>query len=304
MNLKRCSSIWSCPVCLARVSERRRIEIETGIKNFLTSSHGPSSHGRIVHCVFTLQHHAEDSLKLSLNRLNNSFSEFCDHRQWSMAVSRFGIEGYIKSFELTKGVNGWHPHLHVAFFFDNEIKPKEVHKWMRERWISKVQSQGGLSTGLFIDFRREMNANNFSDYLTKNWNITHELTKSNSKSKSMNILIYKGFHGDNESCMSVREYIDTMRGKRMLRWSKGLKDKLGIDDKEDEAINEQETGTRDLFLLIDREEWEKIVGNELRSNILNMTKKFGLDDTKNWLHGVGIEAKRQEVLTKEEYGGL
>ena len=66
------------------------------------------------------------------------------------------------------------------------------------------------------------------------------------------------------------EYTEAIKKKRQIYWSPGLKDKVGINDLEDEEIAETEEVEEDKFIgALDKNEWHQVTKKELRSQVLD-----------------------------------
>lgn len=73
---------------------------------------------------------------------------------------------------------------------------------------------------------------------------------------------------DNKQDLFI-EYVNAIKGKPQLLWSRGLKAKVGITEKTDEEIAEEETEEAELFAKISKVEWLAIRRQEQRAQVLN-----------------------------------
>ena len=77
-GLQTCSSVWACPVCAAKISERRRIEVRSAIDAWAAVSQpnysNPSKQqgGDVFLLTLTVRHMASDSLEQLLDGLKDA----------------------------------------------------------------------------------------------------------------------------------------------------------------------------------------------------------------------------------------
>ena len=132
-----------------------------------------------------------------------------------------------------------------------------------------------------------------SDYIAKygdqnTWGIDAELTKSNSKT---NVDDHKGLHpfallelADENNSYGKRfvEYAKAMRGKSQLFWSHGLKERLGINDVDDEELASEKREEADVLAVLGSEHWRKVIENDARSEILDIAETLGFKGLQDW----------------------
>ena len=68
------------------------------------------------------------------------------------------------------------------------------------------------------------------------------------------------------------EYVDAIRGKAQLFWSRGLKSKVGIDDKTDEELAKEKEDNADIITMISKPEWFIIRKKEKRAEVLDVAE--------------------------------
>ena len=97
-----------------------------------------------------------------------------------------GVVHKVRSFEVTYGDNGWHPHFHILMFNKYILVSADLRKNLSELWI-KACVRAGLSAPSMkhgLDLRDGEYA---SEYVSK-WGIEHELTKGHIKRESTTVL--------------------------------------------------------------------------------------------------------------------
>jgi hypothetical protein len=111
-NVMTCGSVWMCPVCAAKISERRKIDLESGIEAAQLLGLHP------VLVTMTLQHDREDKLSDLLHDLIVSIKKMRGRKFWKRLVDQYGIAGSVTTLEVTYGLdNGWHPHKHIMLLW-------------------------------------------------------------------------------------------------------------------------------------------------------------------------------------------
>lgn len=281
-GLQTCGNVWTCPVCAAKVQERRRLEIAKAMEHFYKKGERQA-----VMVTFTFPH--KNFMKLSdlLNKQTEAFKFLRKGKQWDKFKEKNCFEGLIRSLEVTYGVNGWHPHTHELWFVNSKVDEVKFVEDVKEKWKKSCIKSGLLDANdlnqlkAFEEYSVDMRFNcDTSDYLAKvdnkdnlksYWGADRELAKATSKGKREG----KGMHPfqlvvDNKYDLFI-EYVDAIRGKAQLFWSRGLKSKVGIDDKTDEELSKEKEDNA-IITMISKPEWFIIRKKEKRAEILNVAE--------------------------------
>lgn len=175
-NLMTCNSVWHCPVCAAKITERRRVELsEVLAKTTLTP----------VLITYTFQHHMGMNLDAIVTAMMKAFGRFKAGRSWQGITYGFQWAGSVRALEVTHGANGWHPHMHELVFLErglDEFGQARLWQVLSERWIEVLAGQGLTATRkVGVDVRVGDQA--VSQYVTKGskWGLEHEVTKTPAK---------------------------------------------------------------------------------------------------------------------------
>lgn len=276
VGLQTCGSVWTCPICANRIQEVRRQEIATAMTHFYKSGK------QACMVTFTFPHTAKDTLKELLKCFAEALHDFKSGNPWTKFKNKYGFEGLIRSLEITRGGNGWHPHTHELLFIDKSVNEEEFKEWMIQRWL-KVCVKAGLvdindvkKQKQFLEHSLDFKFNcSTSDYLAKfddksNWGIDREIAKASTKQGKKDgmhpfELAYRGYNS------LFIEYTEAIKGRAQLFWSRGLKDKVGLNDIQDEEITEENED--DSFIgALDKDQWNKVVKTELRAKVLEMVE--------------------------------
>lgn len=291
-GLMTCGSVWACPVCTAKVQERRRAEIGKAV------AWAYDSGKQAAMVTLTFPHYKQNELDDLVKKQADALARFRRGAPWDRFKDRLGYAGLIRALELTYGANGWHPHTHELWFVGADSSVEQEKDFIVERWLKCCIAAGLVEAGNAsqiaafklhaVDIKDRCDA---SDYLAKNdeashWGVDRELAKASSKAgKAAGLhpfgLLAQARDGDKVAGAKFVEYAKVMRGKRQLLWSRGLKDLVGLDDLTDEELAAQQDDKADLLGLITPLQWSWVRKAGLRSQILDAAELSG------W---IGVEA--------------
>ncbi len=291
-NLKTCGSVWVCPLCAAKISERRRGEIQTAIQVHY-AQHGE---GTIVIAAYTASHKRGDALSDTLTRFLKAQESMKGNRPYKRLMARYGAAGWIKSLEVTwGGENGWHPHCHTLLFFDKPVDAEVFRRELYGVWRDEARAKGLSMTearGLVV----QSAWGEVQDYVAKwgheptepVWDATAELTKGHSKRARgdetgprytpFDLLRWYNQTGEIWPAPLFREFATAFKGKHQLDWSDGLRARVGLGVKEsDEEIAAKMVTPAVLLGEIDRERWAAVCHYEQRGQVLDVAEQGGWD---------------------------
>ena len=281
-GLVTCGSVWACPLCAAKVQERRRCEIEAAM------NWNENTGGTALMVTLTFPHMQFDTLADLLTKQAQAFVYFRRTKAYARLVKSTGFRGLIRSLEVTHGMNGWHPHTHELWFVLPGVDQAKLRDDLMELWRASCVRSGLLDASSdhtaferhSVDVRSQVGS---ADYLAKqddsrSWGLAAELAKSSSKAGRA-----KGVHPHHFLVRKARgddahylEYVRAMKGKRQLFWSHGLKGIAGINDISDEELAEQTEEGSYLLALIPAGAWRFVLGNDARCEVLDAAESGGL----------------------------
>jgi pyrimidine deaminase RibD-like protein len=289
-GLQTCGSVWACPVCAAKIAERRRAEIIAAM-----AAHNAA--GGCVHMLtLTAPHQRGDDLAELLSSQAKALNSFWNDRQVKAVLLEMGTVGQIRALEVTHGRlsahdNGWHPHYHILLF--NGLEPhlmrfktlleEEMTGWMLRLYAvwARVCVKAGLGEpslkhGLKLD-----DGSRAAKYVSK-WGLEDEMTKGHTK---------KALHGetpfdllravlndekDRQAAALFIEFARVFKGKRQLHWSRGLKARYAIGEKnDDELAQEKEDDLAVLLGTINVDQWRDVLAVEGRGDVLSLASRGG-----------------------------
>lgn len=280
-GLLSCGSVWNCPVCAAKVAERRRVELQgallaassLGWKVHFVTLTVPHGVGDDLAVIKSLQQKALERMNSGKNRIKNLFE-------------RDGIEchGFIRAYEITHGKeNGFHPHFHILLFTSPNVSHDRVREIYGNSW-----SRHCVNVGLPRPSEKHgctvQGGTKAAKYVTK-WGIEDEMTKANTKvskrkGKTPFGLLRAVLDKDDPEYSPeyaaglFRVYSRCMSGARQLYWSNGLRAKLALaPEASDEQVAEKITDEVSVHLAtITPEQWRSIRRAKAESKILDVAE--------------------------------
>lgn len=260
-GIQRCASIWACPVCSPVIRAGRSVEIAKAVEKHRENG------GKFLFLTLTLRHSMEDSLELTLNAVLKAWTKTITGAPWKRQKERIGLAGYVRAVEVTRGKNGWHPHVHALIFLQgspSEEALADFEAWLSNRWAQKVVSLGARmpSKERGVDLRHADDAQSIALYLSKvqEKKISDELTRAdfkNGRSGSINPfdLLDQPIQDSAARALWI-EYVVATHGRRAITWSRGLRKELAL---EEELTDEQiidDTEVNEVIAVIEAETWD------------------------------------------------
>ena len=283
-GLQVCASVWACPVCSAKITERRRLELGAGTK-FWRDEAG----GYLLLVTYTLRHNYRDNLSDVLSALLSAYERVHQARWWMDFSDKHRIIGKLRSLEVTYGDNGWHPHIHTLYFLGSGRIPRVMsfETALRERWLYQLARLGrDASWANGVDVRMTDEA--IAEYIAKygkesTWTIEHEMTKTPVKlgkagGRTAFQLLNEYMFGDEASGRLFLQYALNFKGKSQLAWSRGLRAILRLDQEktDTQVANEMEEDAQ-LLAQLNRDQWRVILANDARAELLNVAVTGDVD---------------------------
>ena len=266
-GLQSCGSVWTCPVCASKISERRRLEVSKGI----SQAHNMGWDSLLV--TLTFPHSRTDNLKELLRKQSLASRLFKERSTYKRMRKVYGIKGTIRALETThSNANGWHPHLHELWFVERGFSIARLRQQLYKAWNNACIDAGlecpSLANG--VDVR----AGDFAaDYVSK-WGMDYEIAKAHVKkgkkgaSRSPFQLLVDYEQGDMQAGALFREYAEAFKGKRQLVWSKGLKKLFGIEQKSDKEVLDEQKEKAISKITIHRADWSAVVRHNAQAYVL------------------------------------
>lgn len=271
-GVKRCASPWACPCCAPAIGERRALELDAAMAEWMRQG------GSLLFLTATLSHELGDDLGSLLEALQRAWS-----RTWRFESPRFGTGkktmgmlmnsdrlrpswygGQARAVEVTHGKAGWHPHVHAAIFVEAGSDPAEVEvdlSRLSDRWAASVAGTGYSTrvtpvrdrvTGELVvpgwDVRPITDAGATANYLTKvqgGWGAGLELARLDLKTARAQSslkpfdLLTRAIAGEVQAERLWWTYERATQGRRRIVVSPGLMGRCKVEVLEDEEILER-----------------------------------------------------------------
>lgn len=293
-NLTTCGSVWHCPVCAAKITEHKRIELQDAITAWTKKG------GEVYLMSQTFPHLDHQLLGENLKLFSEAQKKFKGSRKYTRILEAAGSVGSIRALEVTHGENGWHPHTHTLVF----AKPGQLEllKQLDMVWIETLIKTGladrsQLNEMLLFAFDIQ-NGDYAAQYVAKfghepstksktitdsHWGASHELTKGHAKvgrrlgGRTAFTLLRDYIEGDSAAGELFIEYAKQFKGKRQLFWSPKLRKALALpeEEKTDEEIAADEVQEREFVTMLDHEQWRLVLSRNARFEVLRVAEDEG-----------------------------
>ena len=136
-GLMACGNVNCCPVCNAKIMAERSNEIRQALESAKKNGYG------VVFGTLTLRHDLKNDLGDLRRKLLLVWRNLNKQRSFVKLLDEYGEFGFVRAQEATvSNVNGWHPHLHVFYFFDHELSVIECERFgarFAQLWINTVE---------------------------------------------------------------------------------------------------------------------------------------------------------------------
>lgn len=295
-GLQTCGSVWSCPVCAAKIAERRRAEI-------IASMAAHKGQGGLVSMLtMTTPHQRQDNLGDLLAKQAKALHRFWSDRGTKAIFEAMGVLGQIRALEVTHGRkspqnNGWHPHYHVLVFHD---VAGDLHGWEESLYLRWAEccKRAGLGEPSRAHGLKLHDGSKAAAYASK-WGLEDEMTKGHTK-KALHgetpfdfLRAFLADAGDKQAAALFREFAETFKGKRQLHWSRGLKARFAVEEATDEQLANKIEDRAVLLGQITLEQWRSVLAVEGRGHLLQLATVGGWDAVEYYLGSLKPVSKEE-----------
>ena len=285
-GLMACGSVWTCPVCAAKVSERRRSELKQAIE-------AGKALGWVPHFVtLTVPHGAGDDVKELLSKLSEALKrlsngKYAIKRRIEQEKPSEALYGYIRALEVTHGQNGFHPHFHMIAFTSAGVTSAFMLDAYRAAWQRACRLAGlpipSDTHGVTVQDGR------FAAEYASKWGIEDEMTKGHTKQTRRKGLTPWGMlravlDGDDLEYPAERAaalfqvYAAAFAGRRQLYWSNGLRAKLALAKElsDEELVAKPDDEEASVLATLTVEQWKAIRRKGQQAHILTVAESAPL----------------------------
>jgi len=272
-GVRTCSRVWVCPVCSAKISERRRQELTEAI----IQAKAMGLHVKLL--TVTIPHGLGDDLETITNQLLKAWKKTTQGRVGSSLRDLLGLVGTIRASEVTYGQNGFHPHFHVLLFLDKDWTDSGVKNAFSPVWQNACRLAGLPipSDRHGVDVRDGTEA---SKYVSK-WGLESEMTKGHSKKGKQGGMtpfdfLRAVFAQDENSKRFIGLFLvyeKAFKGKRQLHWSAGLRKLLQLaPEATDEEIAATQEESASVLAALSLDQWRGIAHARAQSHVLDVAE--------------------------------
>ncbi len=263
-GLETCGSPWACGHCAAKIRAGRAEEIGTILRLHLEGG------GGAVFVTLTNSHTRDERALAAFDDGMTAWRKMVKTRRWRRLIEHHGITGFIRVTEVTHSfANGWHPHHHIALLLDKPISYDDfdggdlevLRCGVGELWAFQVTQFGrtvhqyyGVTAVIIRD------GEGIGNYVSK---IELELARSDIKRgretsrSAWQIGLDAVTNGEAADFALWREYVAATHGRRSISCSRGLCQRYGITEVDDETLAE-ETTEADTVVVVDGEVFDQI----------------------------------------------
>lgn len=273
---RRCGSVWFCLSCATKIYADRREELLQAFAYFQDKKKTYSF------VTLTHPHTNKETLASTMERLGKAVGALRTGKAWTLFKEKYGLEHIIRATEVTySDAAGFHPHFHMLFVYDREsMTPEEVadiEQFLRDRWSRICIKYGFIANDRKrcehlirgVDVQTGVNPVDW-EYLAKIkvWEMASTTSKTPRRKDSLSPwdIFEKAKEGDPKYQALWWDFMEGMRGRAAIRWSPGLKQLVGVDEKTDDEIVQGKEG--ELVYIIPRASFNKIVRTRSKVRVL------------------------------------
>lgn len=300
-GVMQCASVWTCPLCAAKINERKASEMRVAFNQ------APEL-GLKAHLVtFTAPHTAGDQIDELSSKMREALSSFWRERQIAKWKKERAVTGNIRAFEVRYGSNGWHPHFHLIVFSRDSIledTDRLLEKWQAvcvRAGLDKPNEYGldiqdGSKAGEYIcKFGSDGEVLEKADGQKVSWDAADEMTKGNSKTGRTGSLspwdILRVVSETKDEAERKKYsglflfYARAMKGTSQLKWSRGLRKVFELEaEKSDEELLAEHEDKAKLLCHLSALEWSHLIKSKTRSVVLDLAETGGSEAVARYLY--------------------
>lgn len=274
-GVQTCGSVWSCPVCAKKIAIERGHEIKHTIQEMKKLGFVP------IMITLTASHTYTMRLADFKGLFKSAWRKMSQDGTYNRLKKELKIKHSIKANEVTYGDrNGWHYHSHGLLFIPidtlKRLSDGELKEWtdkLTDVWLRCLKDNdlsGSRERALNIKAHGEIE----ETYIAKlglsddTSNLNYELTSgANKYYKGLNIweILRRATNGRDRYARLYVEYVEAMTGDNWITYSHGLKKLVGIIDKEDKDISEDESETSYYETLVELNDMQYAVIRKYRA---------------------------------------
>lgn len=282
-GLATCGSVWADPVCSAKILARRGLEIGAMLTVALADGY------TLGLVTLTEAHFRTQALAELWGAAGVAWGKATTGSRWAAACKRSGVVGWVRVWEVTEGVNGWHVHVHAVVVLGpgaDASALEDVAGGMFGRWARSLE-RSGLRKPLRIGqdwhlVAGEAAGSELAEYLSKlglvpeavagslGLELTHTQpgrTRAATKTRPVWSLHQDYAQAPSKALLRrIHEWEQVSKGRRQIGYSAGFRDLFGVSlESTDEEIAAEEMGSAsDDLVVILAGGWARMVAQPSR----------------------------------------
>lgn len=293
-----CGSVWSCPVCAAKIMERRRREVAQAMK----AKHSQGLKAVLV--TYTIPHYSGQCPVELLARFSEALTSLRGSRGFKRQMNESCRDGHIRTLEMTYGSNGFHPHTHELYFVRSDDDADNLRDALTELWLNACTRLRLVPARRYADFRRHAvdvidNAQPV-DYMAKtgdgdavsgaDFEMTRHDLKSGKGTVHPFVLLDRLAAGDREAGDLFMAYSEAVKGRAAVQFSRGLKREVHLVDASDEELAKAEPRPHEseILGLIHAMDWDKIADLGLIGDLMVASQFGAREGLLRWADAAGV----------------
>lgn len=281
-GVSTCASVWACPVCSAKIRQRRAEEITAIGQMHLAQG------GSLLFVTLTVPHHDGDRLSKLLDGVASCWSNATAYSRLWRSWRKANVVGVIRSMEVTHGVNGWHPHLHVMLLVRGGVTAAGTADVLAAEWAAIVGRAGlGRVNGHGVDVRSATDSAGLAEYVSKVQDVRGaalEVARGDMKrpgrsssSTPFDLIARARESGELGRDVALwREYEKATKGRQAITFSAGLRDRFGMAWVSDIDIAGETVGG-EVVGFISSPAWKALHRAEGTADLLSAYEAGGFD---------------------------
>lgn len=281
-----CGRVWTCPVCAAKIAERRRQELKDALEA------AKALDMRVHFVTLTVPHGIGDDLQVLLDKQAAALKRLSQGKhsiKHQLKALYDGdnapeIHGYIRAFEVTHGnQNGFHPHFHILVFTEDRLDCSTLLQVYANAW-KRACRLAGLPEPSDEHGVTVQDGSQAAQYASK-WGLEDEMTKAHTKKTRLKGatpwgLLRAVLDGDDPEYTPERAgklfqvYAKAFHGRRQLYWSNGLRKLLELSQEQtdDELIAQAEDEQASVLATITVKQWRAIRRYHQEAHLLTVAE--------------------------------
>ena len=292
-GLQVCGNQWCCPICGAKIRAARALQISAMMLAWI-------ARGNTCLLLTLTLRHSWDRLADLCDDLSAAMSYTFSGRPWRRARDAYAVRHYARTYDVTHGAAGWHPHFHCVLWVEGPVDDATVQAledWVWDRWstwfVRRRAHQPNRRVG--IDLRRcgtaqvgayvagiKSSAGDPAALEVTRW----DMKRGKGSRTPLEILADLGAHGEDRDLRLWRDWERAMKGRRWIQFSRGAQREL-LPDPDDADLSDEELAAREIdgepVLELSAEEWLAVLTVEGRCRLLEIVETLGAEAASRYL---------------------